>query len=59
MFRRTDSSLGKPKPVTKSYGYADAMRHGYLTEMEMQWLYWREAARTEAERAQPWNTWKG
>lgn len=35
------------------------MRHGYLTEMEMQWLYWREAARTEAERAQPWNTYKG
>ena len=29
------------------------MRHGYLTEMEKQWLYWREAARREAERAKP------
>ena len=59
MFKRTDPSLGKPKPVTSSYGYEDAMRHGYLTEMEKQWLYWREAARREAERAKPWNTDKG
>ena len=43
--------VGKPKPVSSSYGYEDAMRHGYLTEMEKQWLYWREAARREAERA--------
>ena len=35
------------------------MRHGYLTEMEKQWLYWREAARREAERAKPWNIHKG
>jgi len=27
--------------------------------MEKQWLYWREAARREAERAKPWNTHKG
>ena len=59
MFKRTEPSLGKPKPVTSSYGYEDAMRHGYLTEMEKQWLYWREAARREAERAKPWNTHKG
>ena len=59
MFKRTDPSLGKPKPVTSSYGYEDAMRHGYLTEMERQWLYWREAARREAERAKPWNIHKG
>ena len=59
MFGQTDRSLGKPKPVTKSYGYEDAMQHGYLTEMEKQWLYWREAARREAERAKPWNTHKG
>ena len=42
-----------------SFGYEDAMRHGYLTEMEKQWLYWRAAARREAERAKPWNTHKG
>ena len=36
MFKRTDPSLGKPKPVSSSYGYEDAMRHGYLTEMEKQ-----------------------
>ena len=29
------------------------MRHGYLTEMEKQWLYWRKAARRWAERAKP------
>ena len=40
MFKRTDPSLGKPKSVSSSYGYEDAMRHGYLTEMEKQWLYW-------------------
>ena len=59
MFKRTDPSLGKPKPVSSSYGYEDGMRHGYLTEMEKQWLYWRSAARGEAERAKPWNTHKG
>ena len=32
MFKRTDPSLGKPKTITSSYGYEDAMRHGYLTE---------------------------
>ena len=57
--QKTDPSLGKPKTITSSYGYEDAMRHGYLTEMEKQWLYWREAVRREAERAKPWNTHKG
>ena len=59
VFKRTDPSLGKQKPVSNSYGYEDAMRHGHLTEMEKQWLYWHEAARREAERAKPWNTHKG
>ena len=59
MFKRTDPSLGNPKLVSSSYGYEDAMRHGYLTEMEKQWLYWRAAARREAERAKPWNIHKG
>ena len=59
MFKRTGPALGKTTPVTSSYGYEDAMRHGYLTEMEQQWLYWREAARREAERAKPWNIHKG
>ena len=52
-------SLGKVATVTKPHGYADAMRIGSLTEMEKQWLFWREATRREAERAKPWNTHKG
>lgn len=46
-------------PITKPHGYADAMRIGNLTELEKKWLYWREPARREAERARPWNTYKG
>ena len=44
MFKRTDPSFDKPIPVTSSYGYEDAMRHGYLTEVEKQWLYWSALA---------------
>ena len=50
---------GKATPVTKPHGYADALRIGSLTELEKQWLYWREPARRDAERARPWNTFKG
>jgi len=49
----------KAGPVTRSHGYADALRIGSLTELEKQWLYWREPARLNAERARPWNTYKG
>jgi len=59
MFKRTDPSLGKPTPVSSSFGYEDALRDASPTEMEKQWLYWRAAARREAERAKPWNTHKG
>jgi hypothetical protein len=59
MSKREKISLGKAAPVTKSHGYADAMRIGGLTEMEKQWLFWREPTRREAERARPWNTHKG
>ena len=52
-------SLGTAATVTKSHGYADAMRIGSLTELEKQWLFWREATRREAERAKSWNTHKG
>ena len=33
-------------------------RHHYLIETEKQRLYWREAARREAEPAKPWDTHK-
>ena len=49
----------KAAPVTKSHGYADALRIGSLTEMEKQWLFWREPTRRDSERARPWNTFKG
>ena len=59
MPRSKKTPQGKATPVTKSYGYADALRIGSLTELEKQWLYWREPARRDAERARPWNTYKG
>ena len=49
----------KAATVTQSYGYADALRIGSLTELEKQWLYWREPARRDAERARPWAAYKG
>ena len=52
-------SLAKGATVTKSHGYADTLRIGSLTELEKQWLYWREPSRRDAERARPWNTYKG
>ena len=48
----------KAAPVTQSHGYADALRIGSLTELEKQWLYWREPSRRDAERARPWNTYR-
>ena len=51
--------LTKAAPHTKNHGYADALRIGSLTELEKQWLYWREPSRRDAERARPWNTYKG
>ena len=59
MSRSKKVPLTKAAPVTKSHGYADALRIGSLTELEKQWLYWREPARRDAERARPWNTYKG
>ena len=59
MSRSKKVPLTKAAPVTKSHGYADALRISSLTELEKQWLYWRAAARREAERAKPWNTHKG
>ena len=52
-------SLGKAATVTKSHGYADAMRIGSLTELEKQRLYWRELSRRVAERPGPWAAYKG
>ena len=52
-------SLAKAATVTKAHGYAEALRIGSLTELEKQWLYWREPSRRDAERARPWNTYKG
>ena len=49
----------KSATVTQSHGYADALRIGSLTELEKQWLYWREPARRDAERARPWAAYKG
>ena len=49
----------KAAPVTHSHGYADALRIGSLTELEKQWLYWREPSRRDAERARPWAAYKG
>ena len=49
----------KAATVTHSHGYADALRIGSLTELEKQWLYWREPARRDAERARPWAAYKG
>ena len=59
MSRSKKVPLTKAAPVTKSHGSADALRIGSLTELEKQWLYWREPARRDAERARPWNTYKG
>ena len=49
----------KAATVTQSHGYPDALRIGSLTELEQQWLYWREPARRDAERAKPWAAYKG
>ena len=49
----------KAATVNQLYGYADALRIGSLTELEKQWLYWREPARRDAERARPWAAYKG
>ena len=59
MARSKKTPPTKAGPVTKSHGYADALRIGSLTEMEKQWLFWREPTRREAERAKPWDTHKG
>ena len=59
MAKRKKAPPIKAAPVTHSHGYANALRIGSLTELEKQWLYWRAAARREAERAKPWNTHKG
>ena len=59
MARSKKISLTKAAPVTKSHGYADALRIGSLTELEKQWLYWREPSRRNAERARPGNTYRG
>ena len=59
MARRKKAPPIKAAPVTQSHGYADALRIGSLTELEKQWLYWRAPSRRDAERARPWNTYKG
>ena len=59
MARRKKTPLFKAAPVTKSHGYAEALRIGSLTEFEKQWLYWREPARRDAKRARPWASYKG
>ena len=59
MARSKKTPPTKAAPVTKSHGYADALRIGSLTEMEKQWLYWREPSRRDGERARPWAAYKG
>ena len=59
MARRKKTPQIKAAPVTHSHGYADALRIGSLTELEKQWLYWREPARRDAERARPLAAYKG
>ena len=49
----------KALPPTQAHRYANALRIGSLTELEKQWLYWREPSRRDAERTRPWNTYKG
>ena len=59
MSRSKKAPFVKAAAVTRSHGYADALRIGSLTELEKQWLYWREPARRDAERARPWAAYKG